>query len=72
MDKTQYFANLRQINKMEAAIKEWDIQILELECSLIDKELKELFLQEKLVKQKIDEWNLKRMREIVEKTKPVG
>jgi len=73
MEDTQYFANLRQINKMEMALKEWDIQLLELKRSKhMDEELKALFEEEKRIKRKIDEWNLKRMRELTAKTAPAG
>lgn len=73
MEDTQYFANLRQINKMEMALKEWDIQLLELKRSRgMDEELKTLFEEEKRIKRKIDEWNLKKMRELTAKTAPTG
>lgn len=66
--EAQYFANLRTINKMEMALKEWDIQLLELKKSKhMDDELKFLFEEEKRIKRKIDEYHLKRMRDATAK-----
>ena len=69
MNNTVYFANLRQINKLKMIVEEWKIQILELEAQPIDAELKALYKKEKQAKLKIEEYNLRKLKEQVKEPK---
>ena len=64
MDPVQYYANLRQLNKMEMLLRELDIQIQELEESKgWDTNLKQLLLEEKRIKKAIDKHHYEKLKE---------
>ena len=63
MEPVQYYANLRQLNKMEMFLRELDIQIQELEDSKgWDTKLKELLLEEKRIRKAIDTFHYENLK----------
>ena len=67
MEKTAYFQNLRQLNKIRMAVEEWRIQILEVEANGGDAEMKELWVAKKRIDKRLEELNYRRILDIVNK-----
>ena len=70
MEATQYFANLRQIQKLKMIIEEYRIKILEIKRnSYKDIELQELFIHQAEIEKAIQEYNLKNLLKLTNEMK---